>query len=64
MPKPVDVVIFRPVKAHFNKITQHLKLATLGWSHPINCCKTNFTKIFKDPLESITAVLIITVATR
>ena len=39
--QPLVVVIFRPVKAHFNKITQNLKLATLGWSRPINCCKTN-----------------------
>ena len=28
--QPLGVVIFHPVKAHFNKITQHLKLATLG----------------------------------
>ena len=47
--QPLDVVIFWPVKAHFNKITQHLKLATLGSSNPINCCKTNFTRIFKEP---------------
>ena len=33
--QPLVVVIFCPVKAHFNKITQNLKLATLGWSHPI-----------------------------
>ena len=54
----LDVVIFRPVKSHFNKITQHLKLATLGSSNPINCCKTNFTRIFKEPWESITVALI------
>ena len=53
----LDVVIFRPVKAHFNKIT-HSKLATLGWPHPINCCKTNFIKIFKEPWESIIVVLV------
>ena len=55
--QPLDVVIFRP-SPHFNKITQHLKLATLGWSHPINCWKTNFTKIFKEPWESITVALV------
>ena len=56
--QPHDVVIFCPMKAHFNKITQNLKLATLGWSHLINCCKTNFTKIFKEPWESITVALV------
>ena len=56
--QPLDVVIFRPVKAHFNKITQNLKLATLGSSNPINCCKTNFTRIFREPWESITVALI------
>ena len=56
--QPLDVVIFRPVKAHFNKITQHLKLATLGSSNPINCSKTNFTRIFKEPWESVTVALI------
>ena len=56
--QPLDVVIFRPVKVYFNKITQNLKLATLEWSNPINCCKTNFTRIFKEPWESITVSLI------
>ena len=55
--QPLDVVIFQPVKVHFNKIT-HLKLATLGTSNPISCCKTNFTRIFKEPWESITIALI------
>ena len=54
--QPLGVVIFQPVKAHFNKITQHLKLATtLGWSNPINCQKINFTRIFR---ASITVALI------
>ena len=56
--QPLDVVIFRPVKAHFNKITQHLKLATSGSSNPINCSKTNFIRIFKEPWESVTVALI------
>ena len=51
------MVIFRPVKAYFNKIRQHLKLATLGSPNPINCCKTNFTRIFKEPWDSITVAL-------
>ena len=61
--QPLDVAIFRPVKAHFNKITQLLtvgsvKLSTVGSSNPINCCKTNFTGIFKEPWESVTVALI------
>ena len=39
-------------------MTQNLKLATLGWKEPINCCKTNFTKLFKQPWESMTVALI------
>ena len=62
--QPLDVVVFCPVKSHFNKITQHLKLTTLGWSNPINCCKTNFSKIYKEPWESMTVALVITIATR
>ena len=55
--QPLDVVIFQPVKAHFNKVT-HLKLATLGSSNPISCSKINFTRIFKEPWESITIALL------
>ena len=56
--QPLDVVIFHPLKAHFNRITQNLKFATFGWKEPMNCCKTNFTKLFKQPWESITVTLI------
>ena len=56
--QPLDVVIFHPLKAHFNWTTQNLKLATLGWKEPINYCKTNFTKLFKQPWESMTVALI------
>ena len=56
--QPLDVIIFHLLKAHFNWMTQNLKLATLGWKEPINCCKTNFTKLFKQPWESMTVALI------
>ena len=56
--QPLDVVIFHPLKAHFNRITQNLKLATLGWKESINCCKTNFTKLFKQLWELMTVTLI------
>ena len=47
--QPLDVDIFHLLKSHFIQITQNLKLATLGWKEPIDCCKTNFTKLFKQP---------------
>ena len=56
--QPLGVVIFYPVKAHFNKLTQNFKLATLGWTEPINSCKTIFTKIFKQPWKSIRVALV------
>ena len=56
--QPLDVVIFRPVKNHFDKLTTHIKLATLHWDEPINCNKTNFSTIFKEPWESMTVALI------
>ena len=56
--QPLDVVIFHPLKAHFNRINQNLKLATLGWKESINCCKTNFMKLFKQLWESMTVTLI------
>ena len=43
---------------HTSLITQNLKLVTLRWKEPINCCKTNFTKLFKQPWQSMTVALI------
>ena len=56
--EPLDVVIFHPLKAYFNWITQNLRFETLGWKEPINCCRINFTKLFKQPWESMTVALI------
>ena len=56
--QPLDVVIFHPLKSHFSGLTQHIKLATLGWKKTVNCCKTNFTKLFKKPWESMSTALI------
>ena len=56
--QPLDVVIFNPLKTYFNRITQNLKLATLTRKDPINCCKTSFSKLFKQPWESMTGALI------
>ena len=43
-----------------NKLIQSLKEqeTTLGWKNPVNCCKTNFTKLFKEPWESMSTALI------
>jgi len=49
--QPLDVAIFYPVKTYFSKLTQHVKLATLGWENPVNVSKTNFTKLFKEAWE-------------
>ena len=35
-----------------------MKLATLGWKELISCCKNNFTKLFKQPWELMTVLLI------
>ena len=54
----LDVVIFHPIKSHFSRLIQHIKLATPGWKKTVNCCKTNFTKLFKEPWESMSTALI------
>ena len=43
-----------------NRLIQSLKEqeTTLGWKNPVNCCKTNFTKLFKEPWESMSTALI------
>ena len=56
--QPLDAVIFHPLKIHFSRLTQHGKLATLHWKNPINCNKTNFTKLFKELWKSLTKSLI------
>ena len=56
--QPLDVVIFHPLKTHFSRLTEHVKLATLHWKNHINCNKTNFTKLFKEPWELLTTLLI------
>ena len=49
--KPLDVGIFRPLKTYFSRITDMVKLATLGSKSPINVCKKNFTAIFKEAYD-------------
>ena len=56
--QPLDVLIFHLVKSHFCQLKLHGKLATLGWKKPVNCYKTNFTKLFKEPWESKPTALV------
>ena len=57
--QPLDVAIFYPVQTHFSKLTQHVKLATLEWENPVNVCKSNFTKPFKEAWESALTTFLI-----
>ena len=54
----LDVVIFHPSKAQFNRITQKPKAGNTWWKEPINCWRTNFTKFLKQPWESMTVALV------
>ncbi|XP_057315530.1 uncharacterized protein LOC130656643 [Hydractinia symbiolongicarpus] len=57
--QPLDVSIFKPLKVHFSKITDNLKLATMGHTVPLTVCKTNFTAIFKAAFEGSMGITII-----
>ncbi|XP_057294608.1 uncharacterized protein LOC130623134 [Hydractinia symbiolongicarpus] len=57
--QPLDVSIFKPLKVHFSKITDNLKLATMGHTVPLTVCKTNFTAIFKAAFEGSMGIPII-----
>ena len=52
--QPLDAVIFHPLKTHFSRLTQQVKLATLHWKNLINCNKTNFTKRTLEIIDNIT----------
>ena len=56
--QPLDVLIFHLVKSHFSQLKPHGKPATLGWKKPVNCCKTNFTRLFKESWESKSSALV------
>ena len=59
--QPLDMALFHPLKAHFYRLAQNIKLVKYRWKEPITCCKINFTKLFKEPWESMTVMLIKTV---
>ena len=52
----LNEVIFHPIKAHFNKITQNLKPATLNGSSQYTATRT-FPQIFSKLWESTTVRL-------
>ena len=54
----LDMVLFHPLNAHFYRLTQNLKLVRYRWKEPINYCKIKFTKLLKEPWESMTVMLI------
>lgn len=42
-----------------SKITDNLKLATVGHAVPLTVCKTNFTTIFKATFEGLIGMIVI-----
>ena len=44
--QPLDVAIFKPLKAYFSKLTDFVTLASLGERDKVRICKKNFTAIF------------------
>ena len=49
--QPLDVAIIRSPKAHFSRIRDMVKLASLGMKSQVNVCKKNFCAIFKETFE-------------
>ena len=46
--QPLDVSVYRPLKAHFSKITDSITLATVGQRERVTINKTNFPIIFRE----------------
>ena len=44
--QPLDVAIFKPLKAYFSKLTDFVTFASLGERDKVTICKKNFTAIF------------------
>ena len=57
--QPLDVAIFKPLKAKFSNLTDIVKLASLTTSNPLNVSKKNFTALFKVAFEQCLNVGII-----
>lgn len=51
MLQPLDVAVFRSLKAHFAKIKHRVKILTLGTERVLNVNRTNFSAIFREAFE-------------
>lgn len=49
--QPLDAAILRPLKTYISRITDMVKLASLGSKQPVNICEKNFTAMFKEAYE-------------
>ena len=49
--QPLDVSVYRPLKAHFSKITDSIVLATLNQTNRVHINKTNFAIVFREAFE-------------
>ena len=50
--QPLDVAVYRSLKAHFSKITDFIVIATFGQKRKVSINKTNFAVIFKEAFEA------------
>ena len=50
--QPLDVSVFKSLKAYFAKLCGQVKLLTLGTPKVINVNRTNFTAIFREAFEN------------
>ena len=54
--QPCDVAIFRPLKAYFSRLTDMVKLASLGTTNHVHISKKNFSAIFKEAFDKALVV--------
>lgn len=51
--QPLDVAVYRPLKAHFSKITDFIVIATTGQERKVTINNTNFSVIFEKSLKQL-----------
>ena len=54
--QPCDVAIFRLLKAYFSRLTDMVKLASLGTTNHVHISKKNFSAIFKEAFDKALVV--------
>lgn len=57
--QPLDVAVFRSLKAYFSKLCGQVKLLTLGTSKVVNVSRKNFTAIFRVAFEACMGMQVI-----